>query len=98
MIFNEKDEFNNSITIKKSGNILLKLNNEKRARHIGCLKKNEKGNKIYYKEFNSKKHIFLKNNSLGVNWYILNKLKDKDKLIFTDEYNNIYSIYAEIAK
>lgn len=96
--YNDSDIYGNSITIGESGNILLKLKGENRARHIGNIRVMRGDIKYYYKGFNSKKHIFRKNNSIGVNWYILNKMDNKGILVFTDENKKEYKITKEKAK
>ena len=62
-------------------------------RKIGELVKDQDGSLVYTRKFKAK-HIFRKDNSLGINYDVINLMANSDKMIFIRDNGTRYSTTA----
>lgn len=82
-VFNLIDRFGNGVFCDDAGTLTLKLKNKKGVRNIGqIVRDKDDSTLVYIKNYDPDKHIMRKNNSIGLNWSVLELLHDDDKLLF----------------
>lgn len=85
-----------SLFVKQTGEVILKLNSEKRTRNLGFIKENERGVLSYYKHENEK-DVFRKLNAWSINYNVLQYLPYGNSMINFKTELQIYRITKDKA-
>ena len=85
-----------SLKVLGTGEVVLRLNSEKRTRRLGFLANNESGVLSYYKH-EKEKDVFRKTNAWSINYNVLQYLPYPNSMINIKSEQGIYRVSKEKA-
>ena len=85
-----------SLKVLGTGEVVLRLNSEKRTRRLGFLANNENGVLSYYKH-EKEKDVFRKTNAWSINYNVLQYLPNNNSMINIKSEQGIYRINKQKA-